>query len=417
MTLSHPLLAEELPGSVQDNGVTLQQLLSEAVTNNQQLHAAKQSWEATKLRIPQAWALPDPTGSYMLMGQMIETRLGPQEQVFEFEQMVPFPGKLMERRSMALAEANAAQAQMRGIEREVILKVSESYYDLYAVDATLQVVEELKDSLKNLQTIAQARYASEGSSQRDVAKAQTEVSDTLQRLFVLRQQRQTLTAVLNALLDRDPRSAVGRPLKPQLPTLSSTVEDLLELVRQHRPELQEAEAQINRYRHARTLARFEYMPDLSVGFQYAQIGSGMTADPDDGKDAWMVPLKITIPLWQNRVIAGVREANRNLQASQAQSEQAENMAEYEVKDAYYRFITAKQIVELYENALIPQAGLAFQSDQAGYEAGRVDVLNVIDSERVYLNAKIAHYQAIADAMKNFAALERAVGIDLVTSDQ
>ena len=64
------------------------------------------------------------------------------------------------------------------------------------------------------------------------------------------------------------------------------------------------------------------------------------------------------------------------------------------------------------NALLPQAKLAFYSDQAGYEAGRTDVLNFLDSEEVYLNAKIAYYQALADALKSFAAIERAVGVDM-----
>ena len=88
------------------------------------------------------------------------------------------------------------------------------------------------------------------------------------------------------------------------------------------------------------------------------------------------------------------------------------MAEYAVKEAYYRFSAAKQIVEVSRNALIPEATLAFQSDQAGYEAGRIDVLNVIDSERVYLNAQVSYYQSLAELLKSYAALERAVGTDL-----
>ena len=130
----------------------------------------------------------------------------------------------------------------------------------------------------------------------------------------------------------------------------------------------------------------------------------MTSDPDDGRDAWMVPLKINVPLWQNRLIPSVLEAKRNLRASQAKLAQAENLSEYDVKDAYYRFTAAKQVVEVYQHALIPEAQVAFQSDQAGYEAGRTDVLNLIDSERVYLNAQVAYYQALAEALQSFAPL-------------
>ena len=78
----------------------------------------------------------------------------------------------------------------------------------------------------------------------------------------------------------------------------------------------------------------------------------------------------------------------------------------------FRSTAAKQVVDLYDNALIPEAELAFHSDEAGYEAGRTDVLNLIDSERVYLNAKVSYFQALAEALKSYAAIERAVGVDL-----
>ncbi|MBI2093666.1 MAG: TolC family protein, partial [Candidatus Omnitrophica bacterium] len=70
--------------------------------------------------------------------------------------------------------------------------------------------------------------------------------------------------------------------------------------------------------------------------------------------------------------------------------------------------------ELYENALLPEAEMAFYSDRAGYEAGSQDALNLLDSERVYLNAKLAYHQALASLGKSFAELERATGIELRT---
>lgn len=402
------------PQSSTQAPMSLEVLLHEAQARNPELRAAKEAWRAAKLRVPQASALPDPTVGYAIMGPMLETRLGPQKNIFDAEQMVPFPGKLWKRHQMAAAEANAAKAQMEAAKRNIIVELSEVYYDLHATDATISTVEELHEILKRLESIAQARYGAQGGSQRDVAKAQAELSGTEETLLTMRQRRQSLAARLNALLDRDPHAPVGRTVKPKLPTVSATVEQLLDIAKQHRPELQEASAMVKRDRHANTLAKLEYIPDVSVGFQYNQIGAGMTTDPDDGRDAWMVPLKINIPLWQNRLIPAVLEARRNLKASQARAAQEENTAEYEVKDAYYRFTSAKQIVELYRNALIPEAELAFHSDQAGYEAGRTDVLNLIDSERVYLNARVAYYQALAEALKSYAALERALGTTLTT---
>lgn len=397
---------------------SLEVLQAMALAQNPEVLAARARWRAARHRIPQASALPDPEAGYMIMGDMVETRTGPQEEVFELEQMVPFPGKLWQRHRMAVAEGQMAEAQLRATELDVMLTVSEVYYDLYAVHATQRVVGETRDVLRKVERVAEARYASGRGSQRDVAKAQAEVSETLQRLFVLEQQREALTARLNALLDRAPFTSVGRvadPSAPRGPTLA--VEELLELAREHRPELTEAQAFLTRERHAKRLATLAYVPDLSVGFQYIQVGSGDTTDPNDGEDAWMIPLKFTIPLWQNRLIPGVLEADGALAAGEAGYEEAVNRLEYEVREAHARFTAARQVVELYEHALLPQAELAFRSDQAGYEAGRADVLDLLDSERVYLNAKIGSHQALAEAWKSYAALERAVGTGVAAGEE
>lgn len=403
------VFAEETPSPV-----TLEELLEEALANNREIKEAKEEAAAAKARIPQASALPNPTAGTAYMGRMLETPLGPQKNVYEFEQMIPFPSKLRERHLLAKAEAQAASAQLKAKERDIIFRVSSTYYDLWANDMILRDVGEINELLKKFEAAAQSRYASQSGSQRDVAKAQSEVSEVLERVFLLRQQRQTLSALMNSLLNRNPHSALGPTAEIKPPRLSLTLEDLIALTKKDRPELAEASSMLKKYQHAKALAKLEYAPDLSIGFQYTEIGRGSVSDPNAGRDAWMIPFKITIPLWQDKIAAGVREAGHSLKASQANFEQANNLADYELRDAYYRFTTARQIVDLYQNAFIPQSELAFHSDQAGYEAGRVDILNFIDSERVYLNAKVAYYQALADALKSFSMLERAVGTDLKT---
>jgi outer membrane protein TolC len=391
--------------------VVLDDLIQEALQHNPELQSAKEAWQATKQRIPQASSLPDPMVGYDVMGRMLETRLGPQEEAYEFEQMVPFPGKLIQKRRMARAEAEAAQAQAQRVEREVIYKVAEAYYDLYVVESTLYFTESILDILKKFEGIAEARYASQQGEQREVAKAQTEVSDVLQRIFMLHQQRDTLRAMLQALLNR--QQPLVEPLAvPSVTDLKLSLEELLELSKQNRPELLEAKAMKDRASHVQTLAKYENAPDFSIGFEYVQIGEGETDMLDDGRDAWMIPLKVTVPLWQNRIQPAIREARLNFHASEAILKNVENMTDFEIRNAYYQYTTQRKIFDLYENAFIPQAELAFRSDQAGYEAGLVDILNLIDSERVYLNAKVAYYQVMADVLKSYATLERVVGRDL-----
>ena len=102
--------------------MSLEGLLQEALANNRGLEASREELQAAKHRVPQASALPDPMAGYAVMGPMLETPLGPQKDVYEFEQMIPFPGKLVERRKVALAELDAAAAQFNEVKRDVILR-------------------------------------------------------------------------------------------------------------------------------------------------------------------------------------------------------------------------------------------------------------------------------------------------------
>lgn len=403
------LLLGAAQAGAQEEPVALDALIQEALTNNASLQRAKHRWKASTHRVGQAWALPDPSVGFAVMGEDIMTRLGPQEQVYEAEQMVPFPLKLWERRKVARAEADAAESLYRGTERDLVRDVSAAYYDLHAADASIRTVEEIFQLLRDLEQVVQSRYAGMGGSQRDVAKAQAEVSMVLERLFVLRQQRDSLAARLGALLNRRDPVPIGPLAEPAKPRLTYALDELLEMARASRPELREAASMRRRDEHASRLAGLEYLPDMTIGFQYVDIGDGTTADPDDGRDAWMIPLRFTVPLWQNRLIGGVREARRNLRASEAGLTDAQRMAEFDVKDWYFRHTAAAKVVELYENALIPEAQLAFQSDEAGYQAGKQDALNFLDSERIYLNAKVTYHQALAESLKSYAELERAVG--------
>lgn len=378
----------------------LSAIIAEALEHNPGILAAREQWKAAQARSPQVAALPDPTFGVMLMGSV------------ELEQAIPFPGKRRERRRVAEAETWAAEARVQAAEQDVILKVSNAYFDFVVTDATLSTLEEIRTALAKLEGIAQARYATGSGSQRDIAKTQVELSDVLQRLVALRQYRKSVAALLNALLDRPSDSPVGSLEQPAEPVLSRGLEELLAAAKELRPDLAEASATVKRDTHRVALAKLDYMPDFSVGIKYSPTGTGSADGPNAGRDAWMIPLKVSLPVWRERLEAGVREADRDLRAGRAGQAQVENLIEYEVTDAYYRLTSAKQVIDIYRTALLPQARLAYESDQAGYVAGRVDVLNLIDSERIYLNTELASHQAFGDALKSFAALEKAVGIGL-----
>jgi outer membrane protein TolC len=402
--------AEDKPQIPQS--LRLPDLIQQALEKNPEIAAAKAEWLASKKRILASWALPDPMGEYDIMGPMVETMNGPEKNRFMISQEIPFPAKLWEKRKAAQAEADGARARFRALERDITNKLTQLYYQLYSIDASLETLAEVKALLKKIEGVAQARYANLSGSQRDVAKAQTEFSLNLEKLYTLEQQRESVVAQMNAILDQDPMTAIGKASLPGKQALKNTLVELVNLAVQNRQEIKEAEAIAAKTRYSKRLAQLAYLPDVNVGFEYIRIGDGSTTTSNDGQDAWMFPLRVNLPVWQNRIIPEIQEAQKLEEAQKAKLVGVKNQTFFEVKDAYYRFTSASKIADLYEDAIVPQAKLALSSDQAGYESGKSSFLDLLDSERVYLNAKLSEVQFHAEALKSYADLSWATGLDL-----
>ncbi len=344
------------------NALSIDALIGYALNKNPEILAAKAEWLAAKKRIWTDSALSDPMAGLDIMGSMVETRTGPQDHRFAVSQDIPFPLKLVAKGKIAAAQARAAYQKYRAVQRDVVSNLKKFYYELYYLDASIQTLEETKELLKKIEAVAQARYSNLSGSQRDVAKAQAEISMSLEKLYMLKQQRETVVAMIHALLDEDPMSGIGPAKLPPVPELKLPLVDLVNLAVQNRQEIKEAKEIVAKSGYAKRLAQLAYIPDLNAGFEYTWLKKGETTDPMDGRDSWMFPLRFTVPLWQNRIIPEILEAKNEEEASRAKLLRAKNAAFYEVKDAYYRFDAATKIARLYETAVIPQAEIALKSD-------------------------------------------------------
>lgn len=392
----------------QEEALDLSRLIQTMLESSPALKAARAETEAARFRINQAAALPDPQVGVAVMGADIMTMNGPQEDMYEFEQMIPFPGKLIQQKKIAAAEAEVAAAKSKAMERELIQRVSETYYELWMVDKTLVLLEESKNLLQRVEEITQSRYATRAVSQKDVSRAQSELAGLLEQIFMARQKKETLQASLNAI--------VGRPVEVMFPDESMMtdyslppLESLILEIDATNPELKAAKSQQLRQKHELSLSRYDNAPDFSLGFQYTKIGAGETNSMDDGKDAWMIPIKVTLPLWRTKVGNRINEAKSNLEASQRGLEEIRNQTEFALKESYYRYQAKKQTAELYRTALLPQAETAYKSDQAGYEAGSVDIIMLMESERMFLNTKMAYYETLFEMHKSISMIERNLG--------
>jgi outer membrane protein TolC len=240
----------------------------------------------------------------------------------------------------------------------------------------------------------------------------------MNRRQVLSQQRQSLVAKLNTLMGAAPERPlppVARPAAPAGVAAALDLDALYTLALASRHELKATDALITRGERAADLAKKNYWPDIVVGAGFVNVGrrgdaAGVAAPPpDNGKNAWTVSVGVSVPLQRDRLKAAVEQAEAETAAEQAARVSVANDVRFAVRDQVVRLQSLDEQVSLFRDVLIPQAREAQRSTESAYETGQVGVLDLLDTERVLFEVRLANARQQADLLVALARLERAVG--------
>lgn len=390
----------------------LRDYVLDALGRNPSIQEAAARSRAALQRVPQVTSLPDPS---LTIAQSIitpETRVGSQLNTFTLTQAYPWFGKRELRGEVAGQEAAASQEMYRARQRQVIADVKTAFYNLAYVDAAIRISREESALLDHYEQLARTRYATGQGLQHAVIKIQAEITTVTNRLQILSQQRETLAARLNTLRDRPPEEAVPElDALASIPAVALDLTSLYRLGEDHRQELLASRALVRRDEKAVDLAKKDYRPDLMFGVSYANIiGRDVVPAPvDNGKNALVFSVGLTLPIWRDRYAADVQQAAENLSAQQQGTSALVNEIQFAIRDQVVRVQTLADQTALFDKVLIPQADESLKSTESAYETGQVGVLDLLDSERVLLQVRLGNARQRADYLLALTALERAVG--------
>jgi outer membrane protein TolC len=394
----------------------LRQYVGQALERNPSIQEVLARYRAALQRVPQVTALPDPVFGFSQAIRSVETRVGPQHNGFVLSQAFPWFGKLDLRGKVAVEEAASWYQLYRARQREVISQLKRAFYELGYIDTAIQINEEERSLLEHYEGLAQTRYATGQGLQQAVIKIQAEITRVMDRLEILERQRVTLSANINTLMNRPPHDPVPGVERLSLPRVQLSLEELYALGEKNRQELKAAQALIERSERSIDLAKKNYWPDFVVSAGLVNVGdrgdpAGIAEPPlDNGKNAFSLSVGINIPIWRDKYDAGVQEAAETLVAQRSSYANVLNEMEFSIRDQVIRLETLLEQVDLYENALIPQAEESLRSTEAAYETGQLGVLDLLDSERVLLNVRLVNARYYSDFLLALANLERAVGV-------
>jgi outer membrane protein TolC len=164
------------------------------------------------------------------------------------------------------------------------------------------------------------------------------------------------------------------------------------------------------------LAETAYRPDVTAGLGYTVVGerddeaARLRAPEDDGQDALALFAGVNLPIRRARLDAGVEQAVQERLAAREARRAVEADIRRDLGDAAARLPLIEERFRLFQDVLLVQAERALASAESGYGAGTAGVLDLLDSERVLLEVRVALERARADHAIAVAALEGAVGV-------
>ncbi|XZE55848.1 TolC family protein [Planctomycetaceae bacterium SH139] len=410
---SDEVAADEPIATPVQTGQPVEFFVSEALSRHPKILAARQRVAAASNVIPQAKALPDPTFNntfWPLHDNALQTAGGRVGNQMSVNQMVPFPDKLKTKAVIASREVQIAQTAVDAIAREITESVRLAYYEVWFATRAITIIEETKDLVADLTDVAEARYRS-GGSQQDVLRAQLETDRLDEKLIALRKQKQVAQADLATLLQQpvnllpEASSELGVNDTPQ------QIESLIALAEQCNPKLRGLAWEIQRDRDKERLACLQQYPDFSVGLNWGLISDGhdVISPVADGNDNLSISFGTTLPIWREKINAGIREAAHRRSSTTRRLEAERDELYGKIRRL---IVQADALVEqrnIYEGRIIPRTEDTLKLSIADYRGKRTDFFTLIETYRELLMFETQLARIDATLAGTIAQLDRTVG--------
>jgi outer membrane protein, heavy metal efflux system len=180
----------------------------------------------------------------------------------------PYPGKLRLKGEIAKREADVVQQQYESVRRSVLAGVKSAYFRLAYLAQTLGVLESDGELLEQVEKAADAHYRSGMGNQHDLLQTQVERTKLLREITMHHLEVAKLQAQIKQLLNRAQSSPDIEPSGlPETP-LPYTFEELLSVTKAQNPEISGGEKMVERQKLQVDLAHKDFYPDFNVQYMW-----------------------------------------------------------------------------------------------------------------------------------------------------
>lgn len=309
----------------------------------------------------------------------------------------------------ARAEAQASAIDLENVRLSLVADLAHNYFTLRSVDRQRAVARTSLRLRREARALLQSRVEAGVAPELDVARAETEVAIVEAELARHDRSRASLESALAILTGVPaPEFSLGEETQggvnlPEIPV--GLPADLLE----RRPDVASAERQLAAANARIGMAKAAFFPILrltgSAGYSSAELGSLFDWD----SRVWSIGPSLSLPLFSHgRNRANLARSRAAYEESVARYRQQVLVAFGEVQDQLnaLRFLSVEaEAVDRTRQA----ADRTFSLAQARYDGGVANYLEVIESQRTLLAAKLDAARLLGQRQSATVQLIKALG--------
>ncbi|MDN3205956.1 TolC family protein [Algoriphagus sediminis] len=332
------------------NAQSLDDYFKLAAENNPGLQAKYKSFEAAMQKVTQVSSLPDPNLSFGYFVSPVETRVGPQRARFSLTQMFPWFGTLKAQENAATLMAEAKYQEFLDARNKLYYQVSASYYPLYELQKLISIEEENQRILSSYKEIATIQFQNDKGSMVDVLRVDIMLKDATTNLSILEQKQKPLATRFNKLLNRSDDDNIV--VRDSLFTFSLPANYRKDSLLASNPILDELELKIEASKASEQAAIKQGLPKLGVGLDYVIVGQRTDMSvPDNGKDAFMPMVSVSLPIFRGKYKAAQKEAQLMQESYSLQREEATNRLTSSYDMIWFEIQKQVELIQLYEEQI------------------------------------------------------------------
>lgn len=391
-----------------------------ALSVHPRIRAARSRVYAASNRAPQVRSLDDPTltnSFYPISDQALQTAAGRAGNTLSLTQKYPWPEKRWAKEAIANRETQIAAAKLKQVELEIEETVRLAYYELWFSDQAIRITEENRQIAVELVKLAEARNAA-GGSQQDVLRAQLQLDSLDDRLISIRRQKGLAQADMAALIGRPELRGIEPSVEVDVDQVPEQIEALLAVAMDCNPEIRERQWAVSRDRQKQKLACLQKYPDFTFGAGWQTITeSDALAAAANGHDNVNFAVGLTLPIWRDKINAGIREASAEITASSREFNDIRDDTYRQIRRFSEQASAADEQLKLYNDRILPRAKRALQLASADYRGKLVDFGEVADGFTEVLMFELQVARNTATLAGALAQMDRAVGCEVAVNTQ